>query len=131
MLPGTLAALNVSPYNIFTLRCVASVPDTVLIEKSFEWREGDDKISDNGNNILISNHNTSQPESLSELTVRNPSVGSHAYICIVSLLIQSELEIKNNASGIVTVRGMCKMFFYPQPLIFYITCRPKLTYTTK
>ena len=105
MAPETSAALTVLPYNIVTLRCVANVPETVLIEKYFEWRESDNVISDNGNSILISDHNTSQSESLSELTVINPSVGSYTYVCVVSLLIQNGLGIDGNASGVVTVRG--------------------------
>lgn len=107
MQPETAAALNVPPYNTFTLRCIATVPDNVLVQKSFEWRDEDNVVNDNGNTILISRRNTSVPQSVSELTVNDPSVGSHSYSCIVRMVIPRGLNIDGNGSGIVTVRGRC------------------------
>ena len=109
MLPEIAAALTVRPYNTATLRCVARVPDDVLLLKSFEWREGDDVLADNGDTVVISRRNTNMPESVSELTVNNPSIGSHTYFCVVRIVIPPlarGLTIGDNASGNVIVRGM-------------------------
>lgn len=109
MEPEAVAALTVRPYNTVTLRCVASVPDDVLLQKSFEWREGDDVLTDNGDTIVISRRNANMPESVSELTVNNPSIGSHTYFCITRITIPPlarGLIIDGNASGYVIVRGM-------------------------
>lgn len=106
MQPETGTALNVSPYNTFTLRCAASVPDTVLLQKSFEWSDGEgNPISDNGNSILISRRDLSAPKSISELTVNNPSIGNHTYFCTVSMSIPGGLNISNYTSGVVIVKG--------------------------
>lgn len=115
MQPEIAAGLTVRPYNTVTLRCVASVPDDVLLQKSFEWREGDDVLTDNGATVVISRHNANMPESVSELTVNNPSIGSHAYFCIVRITIPPlarGLIIDGNASGNVIVRGIWCFAFH-------------------
>ena len=88
---------------------MASVPDDVLLLKSFEWREGDDVLADNGDTVVISRRNANMPESVSELTVNNPSIGSHAYFCVVRIVIPPMargLILDRNTSGNVIVRGM-------------------------
>lgn len=105
MQPQTGIALDIPPYNIFTLRCVASVPDTVLLQKSFEWRNGGNVIGDNGNTVLISHHNNSKPQSISELTVNGLSVGSHTYFCSVSMLVPGGDTLVAHTSGSVTIQG--------------------------
>ena len=105
MEPEVGIALDIVPYNTFTFRCVANVPDTVLLQKSFEWRHGGNLIRDNGNTILISDQNTNMPRSTSELTVNALSIGSYTYLCSVSMLVPGGVNLVVHASGTVTVRG--------------------------
>ncbi len=105
MQPETGTALDVSPRNIFTLRCLASVQDNVLLPKIFEWRDEGGPIADNGNTILISHRGTSLPQSVSELTVSALSVGSYTYFCTVSLAILGGNNLVADVSGVVNVRG--------------------------
>ncbi len=105
MQPQTGTALDISPYNTFTLRCAGSAPESVLLQKSFEWRKGGTVLSDNGNTVLISHHNINMPQSISELTVNELSTGNHLYFCTVSMSVPGGVTIVDHASGIVSVRG--------------------------
>ena len=106
MQPSSVTALDVIPYNTFTLRCVASAPANVVLQKSFVWRNGSSVITDNGNNVLITNHNTAMPVSTSELTVNEPSVGSYTFYCTVSMSVHGGLEISAFTTGTASVEGM-------------------------
>ena len=105
MQPQTGIALDIPPYNTFTLRCAAIAPENVLLQKSFEWRNGGTVINDNGNTILISHRNINMPQSISELTVNDLSDGSHTYFCTVSMSVPGGDDIVAQDSGIVTVKG--------------------------
>lgn len=106
MQPETGSVLDIAPFNIFTLRCAALAPDSVFMRKSFQWREGGTVISDNGNSVLISHHNTSMPQSISELIVSDLSIGRHTFFCTVSISIPGGVDLTIHASGIVTVKGI-------------------------
>lgn len=105
MHPEVGTALDIPPYNTFTFRCAARAPDTVLLQKSFEWRNGRNLIRDNGNTVLISHQNTNMPQSISELTVNGLSIGSHTFLCTVNMMIPGGENLANSASGTVTVEG--------------------------
>lgn len=105
MQPESGSVLDMPPFNTFTLRCAARAPDSVLLRKSFQWREGGTVISDNGNTLLISHRNTSMPQSISELIVSGLSVGRHTFFCTVSISIPGGVDLTIHASGIVTVKG--------------------------
>ena len=105
MQPEAVSALDIAPYNTFTLRCVASASTGVQLLKSFEWRTGGSVVTDNGNTVLISHRNTSLPQSVSELTVNDPSVGNHTYFCSVSMSVPGGVELVAHATGTVTVKG--------------------------
>lgn len=105
MQPQIGTVLDVPPQNTFTLRCAATVPESVLLQKTFEWRNGGSIISDNGNNILISHRNTSMPESISELTVNGLSIGNHTYFCSVSISVPGGVDLVTHASGVITAKG--------------------------
>lgn len=131
MQPETGIALDVSPYNTFTLRCTASVPDTVLLQKSFDWREeeGGSAISDNGNSILISRQDLSRPESISELTLNDPSVGNHTYFCTVNMSVPGGMNIFSHSSGILTVKGLnlvIAIFFIDVTLYYFFQVKVHL-----
>ena len=105
MQPQTGTALDIPPYNTFTLRCASRAPERVLLQKSFEWRMGNSILSDNENTILISHHNTSMPLSVSELTVNDLLIGSNTYFCNVSMSVPGGNNIVAHTSGVVIVRG--------------------------
>ena len=114
MQPETGTALDTPPYNTFTLRCAASAPDNVLLQKSFQWREGGNVITDNGNTVLISHRNTNMPQSISELTVSGLSVGNHLYFCSVSISVPGGVDIIVHATGTITVKGtLMKLRLHP------------------
>ena len=106
MQPERGVVLDVPPFNTFTLRCAARAPESVLLEKSFEWRSGGNVVSDNGNNILISHRNTRAPESTSELTVSSLSPGNHTYFCTASMSVPGGVDLTVHASGVITVKGI-------------------------
>lgn len=112
MQPEVGTALDIVPYNTFTFRCEATAPNTVLLQKSFEWRNGGNLISDNGNTVLISHLNTNMPQSISELTVNGLSIGSHTYLCSVSMLVPGGVNLAAHSSGTVTVRGDVVVVYY-------------------
>ena len=104
--PAEVTALDLRPYNIFTLRCIANASDRVVLPKSFIWRNGDDVINDNGNTILIANHDTTQPDSTSELTVYRPAIGTYVYSCEVSTSVPGGHNISKNDTGTAIVKGI-------------------------
>ena len=106
MQPEIGSVLDISPFNTFTLRCAAFAPDSVFLRKSFQWREGGTVLSDNGNTVLVSHHNTTMPQSISELIVSDRSVGRHTFFCTVGISIPGGVDLTAHSSGIVTVKGM-------------------------
>ena len=105
MQPPSVSALDVLPFNTFTLRCVARAPENVFLEKSFVWRNGSSVITDNGDSVLITNHNTTMPISISELTVNEPAIGHYTYYCTVSMTVPLGLDISTFTTGIANVEG--------------------------
>ena len=106
MQPPSVTALDVLPYNTFTLRCVASAPTNVILQKSFVWRNGSSVITDNGNTVLITNRDTAMPDSTSELTVNEPLIGSYTFYCTVSMSVPGGLDISTFTTGTATVEGI-------------------------
>ena len=105
MRPPTVTALDILPYNTFTLRCIANVPANVILQKAFVWRNGSNIITDNGDTVLISNLNTAMPESTSELTVNGPMIGIYTYYCTVTISVPGGLDISTFTTGVATVEG--------------------------
>ena len=103
--PDEVTALDRRPYNIFTLRCIANASEGVVVPKSFIWRNGADRISDNGNTILIANHDAMMPNSISELTVYRPEIGNYVYLCEVSISVPGGYNISVSNTGRATVKG--------------------------
>ena len=90
---------NIAPYNTFFLTCTATVPQGVVLPKSFVWRRriGSSitnliRLTDNGDSILINSTNLDQPTSTSVLMVKETSAGDYRYRCRVEL---SELPVSN------------------------------------
>lgn len=105
MRPPAVTALDILPYNTFTLRCIANVPADVILEKTFVWRNGSNIIADNGDTVLIANLNTAMPESTSELTVNGPTIGTYTYYCTVTISVPGGLDISAFTSGVATIEG--------------------------
>ena len=105
MQPETGSALSIPPYNTFTLRCVATASDGVVLEKTFEWRNEGNVIMDNGNTILLSQRDTNMPLSVSELTVNDLTIGNHTYFCSASMLVPGGVNIVAHATGTIHVKG--------------------------
>ena len=103
--PSAVTALDRIPYNKFTLRCIVSASEGVFLQKSFVWRNGDNIITDNGNTILIAYHNTTLPQSISELTIYRAAVGIYLYSCDVSISVAGGRDISVNDTGSATVKG--------------------------
>ena len=106
MQPPSVNALDILPYNTFTLRCAARAPENIFLEKSFVWRNGSSVITDNGDSVLITNHNTTMPVSISELTVNEPAIGRYTYYCTVSMTVPLGLDISTFTTGIANVEGI-------------------------
>ena len=104
--PSDTIALDIIPYNVFTLNCTAVAPDGVIEPKLFQWRLGDLPsqviINDNGETVLISNHDLDSPQSTSVLTVIEQPIGTYTYNCSVSIDIPGVFA---SASASVTVQG--------------------------
>jgi len=90
---------NIAPYNTFFLTCTATVPQGVVLPKSFAWRRriGSSitnltRLTDNGDSILITSTNLDQSTSTSVLTVRETTAGDYRYRCRVDL---NELPVFN------------------------------------
>lgn len=105
MQPEAGAALNIPPYNSFTLRCAATAPDGVVLEKTFEWINNGNVIMDNGNTVLLSYRDTNMPQSISELTVNDLMIGNHTYFCSASMLVPGGVNIVAHATGTIHVKG--------------------------
>ena len=111
--PAEVVALDRRPYNIFTLRCIANASKGVVQQKSFIWRNGDDVISDNGNTVLIADHDTMMSSSTSELTVYRPEIGTYMYLCEARVSVPGGHNISMNSTGRATVKGnILKSHFY-------------------
>ena len=83
---------NIAPYNTFFLTCTATVPQGVVLPKSFAWRRriGSSitnlmRLTDNGDSILINSTNLDQSTSTSVLTVKETTAGDYRYRCRVDL----------------------------------------------
>ena len=90
---------NTAPYNTFSLTCTATGPQGVVSPKAFRWtrRIGADtggltELTDNGDSILITSVDLTQPTSTSVLTVRETAAAVYRYRCRVDF---NELSIVN------------------------------------
>lgn len=110
MQPAAGVAVDIPPYNSFTFRCSANAPDSVLLQKQFEWRSGGRVIRDDGNMILISHRNLNMPQSISELTVNDLTIGIHSYSCNVRMSVPGGPDATAQTPGMVNVKG--KVVFY-------------------
>ena len=89
-----------APYNTFSLTCTATAPQGVVSPKAFRWRMrigadmgGLTEVADNGDSILITSVDLTQPTSTSVLTVREAAAAVYRYRCRVDL---TELAVINN-----------------------------------
>ena len=105
MQPQAETALDIPPFNTLVLRCIARAPDSVLLQKSFEWQREAEAISDNNMTIVISYPDTNMPQSISELTLTDLSIGIHTFFCTVNMSIPGGVDITVRVSGVVTIKG--------------------------
>ena len=91
---------NTAPYNTFSLTCTATGPPGVVSPKAFTWRRrigadtsGLTDVIDNGDSILITSVDLTQPISTSVLTVRETAAGVYRYRCRVDF---TELAVADN-----------------------------------
>ena len=133
--PSAVIALDHRPYNTFTLRCFVSASEGVVLPKSFVWKNGDNVTTDNGSTILIAYHNTTLPQSISELTIYRPAVGTYLYSCDVSISVPGGRDISVNDTGSATVKGnslIVMMSAYPsKTLLLIYSHRSKCTLSTQ
>ena len=89
--PNTTRFPNTAPYNT-SLTCTATAPQGVVSPKAFTWRRrigaetfGLTDVTDNGDSILITSVDLTQPTSTSVLTVRETAAAVYRYRCRVDL----------------------------------------------
>ena len=128
---------NVSPYNTFSLTCIATAPEGVVSPKTFTWqrrRTGPD-LGDAFQSVSNSESTVIEPDipdSQSVLTVTEEVDGVYVYQCLVRL---AKLAVTARArSNPITVTDFCKYFMYnckrrfpslyklTRDLIFLILC---------
>ena len=112
IMPEAGRILDIFPFNIFHLRCVAKVPESVALLKTFQWQDNGKIINDNGNSVLISHINVSMSESISELTVSSPPVGRYTYVCTANITIPNGESLIRHASAVLTVRGKYNIWLF-------------------
>ena len=104
--------IDVEPHNTFSIMCMATAPDSVIVPKSFQWERilqatsASETISDNGDFVTIVNSNLSSPTSTSTLTVRENTAGNYTYTCTATLqTLPGDPIISGTSSVCITVRG--------------------------
>ena len=98
--PNTTRFPNTAPYNTFSLTCTATGPQEVVSPKAFTWRMrigaetfGLTNVTDNGDSVLITSVDLTQPTSTSVLTVRETAAAVYRYRCRADF---TELAVANN-----------------------------------
>ena len=108
--PPNLISFDVEPYNTFTLYCTATVHDSVIIPKYFQWKQGpegaEEILSANGVTVMIVHSNTNATSSSSVLTVTENTPGSYRFVCTANLQFSEAQDIISvSDSTSVLVRG--------------------------
>ena len=101
MEPPSVTILDVSPYNIFTLTCTASLSTDVNANTTFEWRKGAIPVNHNGITVVISDTDVGESVSTSTLVTREHTTGTFTYACISSILDEEAA-----VTSTVLVKGM-------------------------
>ena len=111
--PPSVVALDVPPFNSFTLCCngsaaVDNTAATMLVEWSKQMAGNAVRtvLASNGASVNIST--TTIPGSIiSELATVETSAGRYTYTCTVSVQEPGDDPVVENANATVTIRGMC------------------------
>ena len=106
--PPSLISFDVEPYNTFVLSCTATVHDSVIVSKSFQWKRGpegaEEILSNNGDTLMIAHSNTNAITSSSVLTVTENTPGSYRFVCTANLQFseaQDAVFVSDSASVLV------------------------------
>ena len=103
--PATVYALDVAPYNTFSLVCFAECPEGNVLLKKFSWFKEDMVINDDGVNTLITDFDITASNSRSELIRTGDPIQTYEYNCTVSMLVSDGLEITASSIAEVKVKG--------------------------
>ena len=110
----TSRVLDVSPYNTFSLTCVATGCVNGMatpLTKTIQWMRSIDsseavELSSSTSGVTISNSNLDQATSTSTITVDADTAGDHAYTCRVSLDVSPAPDDINGQDSInIAVQG--------------------------
>ena len=101
--------LDAPPYNVITLSCIITQPETVTVPKSIEWKRTSNGVFDtpahNGENINTTSSDLSEPISTSWLIVSEEVAGLKLYSCCASSLVPVDEPVIYTESVEVTVKG--------------------------
>ena len=108
--PITQRALDVTPYNKFSILCNASSPQEIFTSKAVIWtQESPDGVSQtvfhNGLSTNITYYNLSNASSASTLSTYGLSMGIWSYMCRFSLQIPGDPPVRYSESAEVVVKG--------------------------
>lgn len=109
ILPSSIVAPNVPPYNTISLKCEGRFPVGVKLNAVLHWKkknaDGFVPIASNGTKTVIRNSKVDQ-DSISVLTVSdNKNVGNTTYVCVGTAEVSDRVVLENTSTATVRITG--------------------------
>ena len=117
--PTSVIVLDIAPYNTFILTCTANQPSFVTLNKTIEWRESRNGVTqaivDDGNSANITTTGLHNPTTTSLLSVKVNTAAESILSCVASLQVPEDELISQSSNAPVNVIGtlMEKYLYYP------------------
>ena len=114
--PNTTRLPNVDPYNTFIINCIATVPESVISPKMFNWsrlyisvtgQQTMQAVTMERRQFKIASTNLDRPTSSSLLTVTETTPGNYTYHCQVHLEGHNNIIMNETDVHPINVTGMC------------------------
>ena len=107
--PTSVIVLDVDPYNTFVLTCTATQPSSVTLNKTIEWRESRNGVTqaiiEDGSSINITTTSLQTPTTTSLLSVTADTAAESSLSCVANLQIPEDQLISQFSTAQVTVKG--------------------------
>ena len=107
--PTSVIVLDIAPYNTFILTCTATQPSSVTLNKTIEWRESRNGVTqaiiEDGNSVNITTTGLHDPTTTSLLSVNADTAAESILSCVASLQVPEDQLISQSSNAPVTVIG--------------------------
>ena len=122
VVPVTVTVLDIAPYNNCTLTCIATLPTSVGLAKTVEWRETTsgvmESLNPDNNAVDITTSYLDNATSMSLMSLRLDTPGQRTFTCVASLQVPGDSLILQSDMVQVTIKGEVTIILLGRPHAF-------------